>query len=73
MAFKDAKVATDVTGEDFFSALPRGYKTYTGEERGGPYVRFLPHIEARDKMLKALPQAQENYRLYDETDTVNLS
>ncbi len=68
---KQAPVACSADGEEFFSALPRGYKTY--EQDSGPFLRFLPHIEARDMKVKALPQAQGNYRPYDETDTVNQS
>lgn len=73
MPFKDAPLASDITGEDFMADLPNGFKNLTGQERGGPYVRFLPHIEARDKMINGLPQGQGNYRPYDDTDTVNQS
>ena len=68
---KKAPLASSSDGEEFLSCLGEGYKTYRQES--GPFDRFLPHIEARNLKIKALPQAQGNYREYDATDTVNQS
>ncbi len=69
---REVKGSTDITGEDFGASLGEGYKAYAKDD-GGPFVRFRTHIQDRRGMVKDLPQAQGNYRDYDQTNTVNLS
>jgi len=71
MAFKMAKQGSDITGENFDSAMSSGFKKY--KQDSGPFVRSLGHMKDRNAMLMGQndEQAQYGWERYDGKDTVN--
>ena len=67
------KQGSDITGENFDSAMKKGYKVY--QQDSGPFQRFLPHMMQRDDKIMGMndEQGQGNYMPYDDRNTVNQS
>ena len=73
MAFKETNCCTSVDGENFASAMETGF--LRSAKSSEPYQRGLAHIEQRNaKIMRQNDEmGQDNFRAYDETETVNQS